>query len=283
MDAENSVDKSDWLPRDVEQLATEVNERMAGINVNVSNHFIKTLSKFNISSGLSCHLSYKHSYLCRTINDDHSYCMQPFILYYNSILKPKFSEKTEDIWHKTSLEPTSDEKVITTAENPGHNGDSDGHYVFSKAKTDDLKIISQIEPIDNAITIKLPQESAFNTDFKVCAPNYSDVVQGSKEWLACRVGIITASKMPALLGLHGQQEFNSAWFCIQNKLDESIYKPKKFKNFERGKLYERAALENFTKASGKYYHITIVMVTKKQKKKLRRFLDFISNLTFQLC
>ena len=42
----------------------------------------------------------------------------------------------------------------------------------------------------------------------------------------------------------------SAWFCINNKLDESTYRPKKFKNVERGQMYEKAALDNFTGVSG---------------------------------
>ena len=80
--------------------------------------------------------------------------------------------------------------------------------------------------------------------------NYVDVVQGSSEWFTNRIGVITASKLPTLLGMNGHKEFDAAWFCINNKLDESTYRPKKFKNFERGQMYEKAALDNFTGVSG---------------------------------
>lgn len=53
------------------------------------------------------------------------------------------------------------------------------------------------------------------------------------------------------MGLCGYKEFDSLWFCIYNKLDESLYKFKKFKNFERDKVYERVVLDSFMKVLGK--------------------------------
>lgn len=55
------------------------------------------------------------------------------------------------------------------------------------------------------------------------------------------------------MGLCGYKEFDSLWFCIYNKLDESLYKFKKFKNFERGKVYERVVLDSFIKVLGKLF------------------------------
>ena len=50
--------------------------------------------------------------------------------------------------------------------------------------------------------------------------------------------------------MNGHKEFDAARFFINNKLNESTYRPKKFKNFERGQMYEKAALDNFTGVSG---------------------------------
>ena len=36
-----------------------------------------------------------------------------------------------------------------------------------------------------------------------------------------------------------------------NKLDENINRPKHFKNFQGGKMLEKAALDSFAKVSGK--------------------------------
>lgn len=71
--------------------------------------------------------------------------------------------------------------------------------------------------------------------------------QCSKDWKALRVGVITASKVPSLLGFHGIKEYDSAWFAIKNKLDESVLNPKRSRlpNFIRGKKEEGNALLQF--------------------------------------
>lgn len=87
--------------------------------------------------------------------------------------------------------------------------------MFSEEKTKELlNLISH--STEELITVKIPECESI----KLCGSNYVDV-QGSKEWFNSRVGIITASKIPALLGLCGHKEFDSSWFCIHNKLDES--------------------------------------------------------------
>ena len=74
--------------------------------------------------------------------------------------------------------------------------------------------------------------------------------QGSEEWHSLRVGTVTASKLPRLLGFNGQKEFNQAWVCIHNKVDERKVAPKKFKNFSRGIEFEGRAIQLFEDLSG---------------------------------
>ena len=70
--------------------------------------------------------------------------------------------------------------------------------MFSKEKTKELlNLISH--STEELITVKIPECESV----KLCGSNYVDVIQGSKEWFNSRVGIITASKIPALLGLCG--------------------------------------------------------------------------------
>ena len=59
--------------------------------------------------------------------------------------------------------------------------------------------------------------------------NYVPVDQCTHDWRALRVGIITASKVPALLGFCGMKEYDSAWFVIWNNIDESILNLKRFR------------------------------------------------------
>lgn len=104
------------------------------------------------------------------------------------------------------------------------------------------------ESQDEIITVKIPE-------LKVVKPSlrnnqYIDVTQGTPEWLATRVGVITASKLPSLLGFCGNREFDSSLFCIHNKVDERICRPKKFKDFQRGNSYEKEALQSFSELTG---------------------------------
>ncbi|CAH3036661.1 unnamed protein product [Pocillopora meandrina] len=62
-----------------------------------------------------------------------------------------------------------------------------------------------------------------------------------------RVGIITASKVPSLLGFNGVKEFDNGWFAIKNRIDEHVLNPKRNKlpNFIRGKQQEQNAIQQF--------------------------------------
>ena len=71
--------------------------------------------------------------------------------------------------------------------------------------------------------------------------------QGSSEWHDLRVGKITSSKIPSLIGLSGINEYKKAWVCISQKYREE---KKSFPNFERGKFYEPTAANAFENASG---------------------------------
>ena len=71
--------------------------------------------------------------------------------------------------------------------------------------------------------------------------------QGSEAWFASRVGKVTSSKVPLLIGLSGQKEFNNSWSCIADNVEEEH---KTFLNFERGKRYESVAACEFEAASG---------------------------------
>lgn len=43
----SNVDKSDWLSRDVSKISSKVEDRLNETTVDVSNHFLKTLTKYN--------------------------------------------------------------------------------------------------------------------------------------------------------------------------------------------------------------------------------------------
>ena len=56
---DSNLDKSDWLSRDVSEISSKVEDGLHGTSVDISNHFLKTLTKYKIQSGLFYHLSYQ--------------------------------------------------------------------------------------------------------------------------------------------------------------------------------------------------------------------------------
>lgn len=56
---DSNLDKSDWLSRDVSEISSKVEDGLHGTSVDISNYFLKTLTKYKIQSGLFYHLSYQ--------------------------------------------------------------------------------------------------------------------------------------------------------------------------------------------------------------------------------
>ena len=79
----------------------------------------------------------------------------------------------------------------------------------------------------------------------------SPVHQCTNDWRALRVGIISASKVPALLRFCEIKEFDSAWFALRNNIDESILNRRRSKlpNFIRGKMLLPSLLKTLASTS----------------------------------
>ena len=107
-------------------------------------------------------------------------------------------------------------------------------------------------PESNKVSTKVDQSVTKQQPSLLLRSNYVPVHQCTNDWRALRVGIITASKVPALLGFCEIKEFDSAWFALRNNIDESILNPRRSKlpNFIRGKQEESNALAKFSEDSG---------------------------------
>ena len=128
--------------------------------------------------------------------------------YNEQILKPRFKSNAEEVWR--SQKQIESHPSITSVTAAGHGVSEIQH--------------SQKEPTS------LLQRS-----------NYVPVDQCTSEWGALRIGFITASKAPALLGLCGIKEFGNAWFTIKNNINNTVMNPRRAKlpNFVRGKQKEK--------------------------------------------
>ena len=218
------------------------------------NHFLKTLEKFKIRhSGLYHHLSYKNAYLNRVIQNEHDYTKlnPPENLEQNS----KKPSECEDKWH-SSLKANSNNFNQDNC-TVGQPTSECQEQTFCADKTQELlELLTNSK--DEIITVKVPRLKEVRL---TTSARYIDVQQGTSDWLNLRTGVITASKLPSLLGFHGNKEFDSSWFYILNKIDESKCKPKQYRNFQRGNYYEKEASEHFQKLSGKSVYSKILIVT----------------------
>lgn len=218
-------------------------------------HFYKTLRRYNIKSGLSKQLHYNNSWKAKVVFMDHDYCRNIESLFDHEILLRK---NTESHLKSTKAVPTSNADIEETLEHNDKESQqqNEGNEMPCSDKrelmyqNEDKKSLHLIELLhaskQNSIEVKLPSYQKVQP----CGLNYVSVEQGKGEWHTLRVGKITASKIPSLLGFCGHKQFNQAWFCIHNKLDENKDAPKKFKNYTRGVEFEGKAIELFEEMTG---------------------------------
>jgi len=82
-----------------------------------------------------------------------------------------------------------------------------------------------------------------------CGPNYHDVLQNTNAWEDLRKFKITGSRLPTLLGSHGQEKFMKYWKVVKQGLKESDVIKTNFENFKRGQKFEKEAISVFCNLS----------------------------------
>ena len=140
----------------------------------------------------------------------------------------------------TETDDISDSGITVTAQTSSVNKLSDAQSVALMSHID-----SQLESKQKVI-VNLQKLSAS----RPMGPNYFDVGQNTPEWHNLRQKMITGSRWPYLVGLHGHDKFDRYWQLIHFGLDEKCLFPSQFKNFERGHRFESEAISYFENASG---------------------------------
>lgn len=109
------------------------------------------------------------------------------------------------------------------------------------------KMVSEILEL-NLVKVKDDECVILDNSVQLCKEkeNVNDgrppVTQKGSEWFTKRIGKVTSSKRPSVIGLQGKREFLETWDCIKNKKTELS---KRFRNYERGIKFEAEAAENF--------------------------------------
>ena len=140
----------------------------------------------------------------------------------------------------TETDDISDSGITVTAQTSSVNKLSDAQSVALMSHID-----SQLES-KQKVTVNLQKLSAS----RPMGPHYFDVGQNTLEWHNLRQKMITGSRWPYLVGLHGHDKFDRYWQLIHFGLDEKCLFPSQFKNFERGHKFESEAISYFENASG---------------------------------
>ena len=117
-----------------------------------------------------------------------------------------------------------DSGIIVTAQTSSANKLSDTQSVALMGHID-----SQLESKLKVVIVNLQKLSAS----RPMGPNYFDVDQNTPEWHNLRRKIITGSRWPYLVGLHGNDKFDRYWQLIRFGQDEKCLFLSQFKNFER--------------------------------------------------
>ena len=251
--------------RDVNKMAEKINQGISKIGKqNVEMHFYNVLknSKQGQSSSLFGHLNYKYNLQLYRATADHDYLKTP--LYDQKVLEideqriVEASAFTSDqslssgstkqpVEARCSLDKAaetddiSDSGIIVSAQTSSVDKLSDTQSVALMSHID-----SQLESKQEVIIVNLQTLSAS----RPMGPNYFGVDQNTPEWHNLRRKMITGSRWPYLVGLHGHDKFDRYWQLIHFGLDEKCLFPSQFKNFERGHRFESEAISYFENASG---------------------------------
>ena len=216
------IDKNTYYKRDVDEMASKIASNVSREHLQL--HFYKTLRKYSIRSGLSVQLHYNNSYRARTVFTDHSYCKNAEENFDKDVLCPRFASPD------TQGDSHSNDDLATTSPLPERTEETvslqDGEHIsilMHEKQQDEISHLLELlrDTKETTIKVNLPHYSKLEP----FGFNYAPVQQGSEEWHSLRVGTVTASKLPRLLGFNGQKEFNQAWFCIHNKVDERKVAP----------------------------------------------------------
>ena len=242
------------LKRNVEGQMVKYDKKFKAIGYsNIEKHFnnILQLDDIGRKSSPGMHLKYKYADTSRqALALDHDYC-QP-----GTVENAHLTGNRESAHSSVALGINSKLPKLNFLADPTMNTSPDIKTLIDFVNPNDCKDIeAQIKSQWKEVSdISAPKEIFLNlrnkSAIKPQATKYHIVSQNTEAWQEIRKGVLTASKLPYLLGLYGEAKFNSYWFCVRNKVSEKSMFPTQFRNFERGHKFEGAALKHLESVTG---------------------------------
>ena len=236
-DSQNSSFK-----RDVLKMKAEMKEKLTNMDLSFENHCYNVLLKSNSgkTTSLMGHLNYKYTLMAAECLADHDYCRND--TYNLAVIKPD-SSKIEKI--KNNIERAINNKIKTLPRNNNNftnnvNNDMEITLLYDDIKTQISENVTEVNLNINNLQPKDPNSQ----------DNYVDVKQNTDDWQKLRQHKVTGSRLPALIGIHGKNKFETYWKIVLEGLQENEVLNNNFHNFVRGHTFENEALAHFCKISG---------------------------------
>ena len=185
-------------------------------------------------SSLGVYLKFKYANISsQALALDHDYC-QP-----GTVENAHLTGNRASAYSSVSLGINSKLPKLNFLADPTMNTSPDIKTLIDFVNPNDCKDIeAQIKSQWKKVSdISAPKEIFLNlrnkSAIKPQGTNYHIVSQNTEAWQEIRKGVLTASKLPYLLGLYGEAKFSSYWFCVRNKVSESRCFQPNFKILKR--------------------------------------------------
>ena len=234
------------MKRDVEKMRDEMKSGIMKIEDTFKpfEHHVYTVLKNSTigpKTSLFQHLEYRYSLRRAQASVDHDYCEESYCqervscnnetkmdLITKSIQRAFTAKCVAEVREEADKKQISNPVTVDTSK-----------VLYEEISQEDKKVIASIE---GQLQEKRPLLTINISNLKgpyPCGPNYHDVLQNTNVWEDLRKFKTTGSRLPALLGSHGQEKFIKYWKVVKQGLKESDVINTNFENFKRGYKFEK--------------------------------------------
>ena len=238
------------MKRDVQKMSEEMKREITKIEGTFKpfEHHVYTVLENSIigpTTSLYQHLDCRYSLRKYQALVHHDYCEESFCQERVDCNQTKMDLVANSIQRALTCKyvvKASEQKV---KEQTSDSGTRDSKVLYEAVSQENNQVIASIE---TQLQEKRSLMTVNISNLKApcpCGPNCHDVLQNTNEWKDLRKFKITGSRLPALLGLYGQEKFTKYWKVVKQGLEERDVLKTNFENFKRGHKFEKEAISVF--------------------------------------
>ena len=223
--------------RDVMKMKEDIERSLKSMNMSFEAHCYNVMNTCEAGKNTSLfgHLSYKYTTMAAECLADHDYCVNT--TYDIETITPQHG-KLKCIQNNIDRVVSDKIQKIDKVPLPVNN-----NAISELHKNINTQISENITELEINVANMCPLNPSM---YK----NYVNVKQNSDEWHMLRQNKVTGSRLPSLIGLSGNKNFDIYWQIVLHGLKEEDMINTNFCNFIRGHKYEKEALKHFCVISG---------------------------------